>query len=109
MEKCYGHGDLIIRPAKMRSDQLSVSQRKKLDHLILALGEATGHKHEIVEGDAELFEEDGVLYLRVNSEEAKLAHPEHDAIAIPEGTYKVDHQREYAPEESVERERRVLD
>jgi len=103
MKKCYGHGDLIIKPAEMHSDQLSVIHRKKLDHLILAFGEVTGHKHEIVEGDAELFEENGVLYLKVNSEEAELAHPEHASIAIPKGTYKVDHQREYVPEEDVER------
>ena len=119
MKKCYGHGDLIIRPTKMLWDQLSPEQReqldrkkidqKKLDHLILAEGEATGHKHEIVEGDAELIEENGTLYLRVKSKEAKLTHPEHDSIAIPKGTYKVDHQREYAPEESIEKERRVLD
>ena len=108
MSKCYRHGDLIIREI----DEDSVRQGslwKKLDHLILAEGEATGHKHEIVEGDAELIEENGTLYLRVKSKEAKLTHPEHDTIIVPEGTFEVKHQREYAPEESVERERRVLD
>ena len=100
----YRHGDIIIK-------QISYIEPKmrKLDHLILAEGEATGHKHEIVEGKAELFEEYGVLYLRVNSEEAKVGHAEHKTITIPKGTYKIDHQREHVPGETRERERRVFD
>lgn len=108
MGKCYRHGDLIIREINeglVRQGSL----RKKLDHLILAEGEATGHKHEIVEGDAELIEENGTLFLNVKSKEAKLTHPEHDTIIIPEGTFEVERQREYAPNENVKRERRVLD
>jgi len=104
----YRHGDLIIRPIVM-SPEYQGSQRKKLDHLILAKGEALGHKHEIVEGEAELFEENGTLYLKVNSEKAKVAHPEHKPISIPKGTYKIDHQREYVPEGSYTREKRVWD
>ena len=104
----YGHGDLIIRQISETPERQG-SMRKKLDHLILAHGEATGHKHEIVDGDAELHEENGTLYLVVKSEEAKLAHPEHATIAISKGTYKVDHQREHVPGETVERERQVFD
>ena len=104
----YRHGDLIIRPVKMGLEEQG-SQRKKLDHLVLAFGEATGHKHEVVEGDVELFEEYGTLYLRVKSEEAKIAHPEHKPITLPKGTFRIDHQREHVPGESVERERRVID
>lgn len=104
----YRHGDLIIRSVGMSVDQTG-RYWKKLDHLILAKGEATSHKHEVVEGDAELFEEYGTLYLRVKSEEAKVAHPEHKPIILPKGTFVIGHQREYVPGESVERERRVLD
>lgn len=117
----YRHGDLIIRlfaSNVVPTDQVGSDSGtghpgnrywKKLDHLVLAFGEATGHKHEIVEGDAELYEEDGTLYLVVKSEEAKVAHPEHEPIAIKKGTYKIDHQREHVPGESVERERKVWD
>lgn len=102
-EKMYRHGDLIIQPV----DEV---RGKKVDHLILAFGEATKHKHEIIEGEAELFEEiDGTLYLKVKSEEAVLTHPEHGPIKIPKGDYSVEHQREYAPDQSYKRERRVLD
>lgn len=103
----FRHGDLIITEVKeVEKNRYGV---KKLDHLILAFGEASGHKHEITEGKAELFEEDGTLYLKVESEEAVLTHPEHNSIKIPKGAYQVEHQREYAPEETYRRERRVLD
>jgi len=100
----YRHGDIIIK-------QISYidAKMRKLDHLILAKGEATGHKHEIVEGKAELFEEYGVLYLRVNSEEAKVGHAEHKTIAVSKGIYEIKHQREHVPGETRERERRVFD
>lgn len=119
----YRHGELLIKPAlqeageiisnfgkaKKGDDSSSGPSVKKLGHSILAEGEATGHKHEIVEGDIELFEIEGTLYLRVKSEEAKLAHPEHKTIAIEKGTYEIDHQREYVPEGNYKKERRVWD
>lgn len=104
----YRHGDLLIRQISEVPEPQG-SMRKKLDHLVLAEGEATGHKHEVVEGDAELFEEYGTLYLRVKSEEAKVTHPEHKPLTIPKGTFRIDHQREHVPGENVERERRVFD
>lgn len=98
----YRHGDLLIQPVKE-------VMGSKVDHLILAFGEATGHKHEITEGKAELFEANGVLYLKVESEEAELTHPEHDPIKIKRGAYLVEHQREHVSDQSYRRERRVLD
>lgn len=100
----YRHGDILLIECQFNKNEL-----KKLDHCILAMGEATSHKHEIVEGDAELFEEYGTLYLRVKSEEAKVAHPEHKPMTILKGTYRIDHQREHVPGETRERERRVFD
>lgn len=103
----FRHGDLLI--TKIEKVEKNKYGMKKLDHLILAFGEATKHKHEITEGKAELFEEGGTLYLKVESEEAVLTHPEHDPISIPKGNYLVEHQREYASDQSYRRERRVLD
>jgi len=96
----YRHGDLLL---------ISVEKvfGKKLDHLVLAEGEVTFHKHEVI-GDAELFEKDGVLYLQVHNE-ARLTHPEHNSIKIPKGAYLIEHQREYAPDQTYRRERRVRD
>jgi hypothetical protein len=84
-------GDVILLPVQQ-------SEGKKLPHLTLAEGEVTGHKHRISEGQAELYEENGTLYLWVISETALLTHEEHKAICIPQGSWMVRIQREYSPE-----------
>ena len=65
--------------------------------IILAHGEVTGHAHGITEGNAELYEENGVLFLHVESETALLTHEEHGPIALPRGDFKITIQREYEP------------
>ncbi|MBD1931282.1 MULTISPECIES: hypothetical protein [Cyanophyceae] len=73
------------------------TEGQKLSHLTLAEGEVTGHKHRISDGQAELYEANGTLYLRVLSETATLTHEEHNAISIPQGDWMVRIQREYEP------------
>jgi hypothetical protein len=51
---------------------------KKLDHLTLAEGEATGHHHSIVSGLGQLIMMDKIMHLQVFSETALLKHQEHD-------------------------------
>jgi hypothetical protein len=70
---------------------------QKRPNLVLAEGEVTGHKHRISNGKAELYERDGVLYLRVLSPTALLTHEEHHAVTIPQGSWAVRLQREYEP------------
>lgn len=84
-------GDVILLPVQQ-------TQGQKLSHLTLAEGEVTGHKHRISEGEAELYEKDGTLYLRVLSPKATLTHEEHQAIAIPQGSWMIRIQREYEPQ-----------
>ncbi|WP_017721029.1 hypothetical protein [Kamptonema formosum] len=83
-------GDVILLPVEQTEGQ-------KLPHLTLAEGEVTGHKHRISEGAAELYEKNGTLYLKVVSETAILSHEDHQAIAIPQGSWMVRIQREYEP------------
>lgn len=85
-------GDVILQPLSQ------TPLGKKLSHLTLAEGEVTGHSHRINSGEAELYERDGTLYLRVFSEKASLIHEEHAAVDIPQGTWMVRIQREYEPE-----------
>ena len=87
----FRQGDVILLTVEQ-------TEGEKLSHLTLAEGEVTGHKHRITEGQAELYEENGTLYLRVFSETALLTHEEHNAIAIPQGNWMVRIQREYEPE-----------
>lgn len=84
----YQQGDVLLR-------KVSEIQGKKLKHLVLAEGEATGHKHQIIEGDAELYEHGGTLFLRVTSETAVLAHEEHAYQTIERGDYQIGIVREY--------------
>ncbi|MFA6636910.1 MAG: hypothetical protein WCV56_07425 [Candidatus Omnitrophota bacterium] len=84
----YQQGDVLIkRTCGVRG--------KKLNHLTLAEGEATGHHHTVTKGDAELYEEKGILYLKVISDEAELTHQEHQMVTLPKGVYEVDIVREY--------------
>jgi hypothetical protein len=85
-------GDVLIIP----SDKLA--KGTKLPHLTLAEGEVTGHRHRISSGEAELYEREGVLYLRVISPTAILTHEEHAQVTIPQGNWEIRIQREYEPD-----------
>ena len=69
-------GDVILKKTNQ-----SIKGGKKLNHLILAEGEATGHNHRIVEGIARLIvlqgNDKGKMILEVLSDYAKLRHQEH--------------------------------
>lgn len=92
-------GDVILMPMqKMVGNAPLEKLGQKLLHLTLAEGEVTGHKHQISQGEAELYEKNGTLYLRVLSETALLVHEEHQAIQVPEGIWMVRIQREYEPQ-----------
>lgn len=84
-------GDVLLQPVPEATGH-------KLSHLTLAEGEVTGHSHRISNGEAELYEKEGTLYLRVLSDTATLSHEEHHAIAVPQGDWLVKIQREYEPE-----------
>jgi hypothetical protein len=72
----------------------------------LARGEATGHSHRFeVAGDVQLFDYEGIGYVRVNSDSARLIHDEHAPIHVPRGIFRFWMQREYSPEEI----RRIVD
>jgi hypothetical protein len=97
----WRHGDVVI-------DRCSQIPRdaKRVPHLILARGEATGHVHRILEpGAVVLYLENVGGYLEVMAERATLVHEEHDAITLPRGAYRFWFQREYSPQEI----RRVVD
>jgi len=59
----YQQGDVLLH-------KVTEVKGKKLNHLTLAKGEKTGHHHTITEGEAELYEHEGTLFLKVNSNTA---------------------------------------
>jgi len=87
----YRQGDVIIK-------KVPEVKGKKLNHLTLAEGEVTGHAHKITEGDADLYEHEGTLFLRVKSEEAILTHEEHKRVVLPKGDFEITIQRSYTPQ-----------
>ena len=68
--------------------------------VVLARGEATGHAHVVPAEDVELFWGRGGRHLRV-LRETRLTHPEHAAIELPPGTYRIVYQREFTPRAAV--------
>lgn len=90
--KAYRQGDVLIIPTSKKPS----SEAKPLEHLVLAEGEATGHKHQITSGSATLYQENGDRLLVVEKE-ATLTHEEHKPVALPIGNYIIRRQREYDP------------
>lgn len=84
-------GDVLLFPVQ------TAVVGEALPHLTLAEGEVTGHKHRISEGQAELREDEGTLYLTVRSDSATLSHEEHRSLQIPQGTWMIRIQRQYEP------------
>ena len=89
--KGYRQGDVFLKKIEAIPKEAT-----KKPNTILARGEVTGHVHEVI-GDAELYERDGTLYIRVRSS-AELRHQEHGPITLPQGNYEVGIQKEYTPE-----------
>jgi hypothetical protein len=91
--KPFRQGDVLL--ISTRDESLTADVRQP--HLVLAEGEATGHRHQITVGEAELFDRYGTLYLRVISATARLTHEEHGPIELPQGFWRVQIQREFHP------------
>ena len=72
---------------------------KKADRCILALGEVTGHAHQIKEEAFLWVDTDGTKYIEVFGSEATVQHEEHGSILLSgPAIYRVIQQREYSPE-----------
>jgi len=95
MRQPFRQGDVLLLPL----ENLKEGNAEELDHLVLAEGELTGHKHQITQGDAILLvtDEDEMM-LKICSESALLSHEEHKQLIIPQGVWLVRRQREYTPD-----------
>ena len=91
-------GELLFR-------KVNKAKGKLLDHKIIAEGEKTGNRHEVV-GNGELYEENGMLYLHCDAP-CEIVHPDHKPLTLPQGDFEIIIQREYEISES--RYRKVVD
>lgn len=87
MVRMFRQGDLLIKEIKSVPQEAKISADK-----VLAYGEATGHKHQIV-GQMQVFRDGNRQFLEGNGQ---LVHEEHGPLEL-EGTYEVIRQREYSP------------
>jgi len=93
-------GDVFIERLGDRPEAVGAEIERDNGRLLLALGEATGHAHAILEQGVSLFilpETDDRLLL-VSGSGARLVHEEHAPISLPAGSYVVRRQVEYSPE-----------
>lgn len=112
MTTLFAQGDLLFervdsKPRKS-GDPIGVDPDGAI---VLARGEATGHRHAIYGGGAVMFRDDGLargmpaeLYIghvRVPAGGSEVRHEEHDTIMLEEGTWRVRRQREFSTAEGT--------
>lgn len=89
----YRQGDLGFTSIESLPQKLKVIKSS-----ILALGENTGHKHQLLEVVENQFlvleDEKGNKYLNIN-QPTDLVHEEHKTITIQPGFYWMQNEREY--------------
>jgi hypothetical protein len=91
-KKPYRHGDMLIVPFE---GEINLPENKNTT--ILATGEVSGHKHQIVSGQMILYgQTDSDMILHAQSE-LEILHDEHRMGTIAEGLWKVTFQREAKP------------
>lgn len=98
MEKneCILHGEVLIRKSDIPQDAKRVSVKNGVQ--IIAPSETTGNHHLLdVTDDVAVYEKDGTLYFRNNSETTVrcVIAERHDSIVIEQGEYVVERQKEY--------------
>lgn len=93
----YRQGDVFLFPAELPEGAAAAK------NCVLALGEATGHRHEVFDGEV-FAGEDGALYVLATGE-TELRHvggtgvqADHGAVDVAPGAYRVVIQREYEPD-----------
>jgi hypothetical protein len=89
-------GDILLLPAGRLLPRGARLLAREDDVVVLAYGEATGHRHQIRSPHAALFAIGDHRLLRVD-DQVELEHEEHAPIRLTAGVYRVIQQREYAP------------
>lgn len=88
-------GDVMLE--RLESLPEGAEKQKDKKRIVLALGEATGHMHQISAKHASRYQWRGDMLIEVH-QDTHLTHEEHDAIALVPGVYKRVLQRSYTPE-----------
>ncbi len=98
MTRQYRQGDVLLCAADAIPPGAKPVPRDG-DRVVVALGELTGHAHAFAATGVRMLREKGSgrSFLLIGEGGARLCHEEHDPILVPEGSYELIRQREYAP------------
>ena len=109
MTEIFAQGDLLLERVPDVSPSGTVSQSAEGAAMVLAEGEASGHRHAIRER-VTMFRDDSLArdipaglyvgHVQVSSPSARLTHDEHAPLTLLKGTYRVRRQRELGPRDA---------
>lgn len=101
----FFQGDVCIESVEPTPPRGNVVAPASDGAIVLAEGEATGHRHAFHGGGVTLFRDDALArdipaklyigHLTIEGDSAELQHEEHDTIVLPKGSYRVRLQREF--------------
>jgi len=97
MKKNYRQGDVYL----FSVDSIPTGRVK--EDKVVAYGEVTGHKHQVIDGDV-FVDSEGGMYLSATVE-TKMKHmdasgkvADHNTVNVDPGNYRIVIQEEYQPE-----------
>jgi hypothetical protein len=109
MKEIFAQGDLLIERVPDVLPSGKIEQNLVGAAMVLAEGEATGHRHAIWE-QVTMFRDDSLArdipkglyvgHVRIDDTTARLTHDEHAPLTLPRGTYRVRRQRELEPRDA---------
>ena len=101
----FFQGDVCIESVEPTPPRGSLVAPASDGAIVLAEGEATGHRHAFYGDNVTLFRDDGLArdipaklyvgHISIEGDSAELKHEEHDTIVLPKGTYRIRLQREF--------------
>jgi hypothetical protein len=106
MPRLCAQGDILIERVDDVPEAGRVASCANQGWVILAEGEATGHRHRLF-GTVAMYRDNALArdvpsdlyvgHVRVSSPMARLEHEEHAAITLPRGIYRIRRQRHLEP------------
>lgn len=94
MKNMVRQGDVLL-VATDRNDTGTQEPPAADGSIVLALGEATGHRHRFADSSAVVADAPRVRQLRVVGGTSALLHEEHSPIEVPAGRYDLPRQVEW--------------
>jgi hypothetical protein len=95
----FRQGDVLITRCQNNETVEGLEEIKpdKLNRIVLAEGEVTGHAHALPAKHGRMFQGENNPLLQVTTP-TSVVHEEHGSIPLEPGLYTVTRQREYSPQ-----------